>query len=507
MYFFLDFRSVLVFIGQLLVLFYVIFVTKNWRFFKFAWHNNGFFFPMFPFIGTMYIAVIAGQRKNVIAMADFVQKYIGFPFNLWHGYDYYYFTQDPNEAKTLLHNLGAQNKGTVYNDIAYVFQDSLLTIEYKRWRLRRKEYAKCFKPSSLKMFSLDYYKGSSDFIREIMAQNGRQSLSYDDFTKYAFKNFFLTSLGLDKQPENMHRFGECLMQFQEDVAQKLLDPLTPVSMWYYLSPGGRNTAKNMKEITSISRQIFEDKTKQRADFKAFIEHEDNPALLDLMMSLKGTLLNDKNVLDDLVFFSAAASDTSGHFLMICFTLIGMFQDVQEKIYQEIVDLVGQKPILPDDVPKLEYIEAVVHETLRLFPVIPILSRKLDKDVDLGDKVIPKGSNVGISVYHIQRNPTYWPDPLKFDPTRFLPENASKIQPNTYMAFSSGPRDCLGKAQALCMLKITIASVVRNFKVLSKHKSVEEFKVMSALSLKTTHPLDCRFVPRTAELQHGSQEEI
>lgn len=74
------------------------------------------------------------MSDNVIAAVSYMGKHFGFPFNMWHGHDYYYFTKDPAEAKILLHNLSAQNKGTVYKDVAYVFQNSLLTIhcEYEQ---------------------------------------------------------------------------------------------------------------------------------------------------------------------------------------------------------------------------------------------------------------------------------------------------------------------------------------------------------------------------------------
>lgn len=55
----------------------------------------------------------------------------GFPFNVWLGHNYHYFTKDPHEVKTILHNVSAQNKGNAYQDIAYVFQNSLLTIHCK----------------------------------------------------------------------------------------------------------------------------------------------------------------------------------------------------------------------------------------------------------------------------------------------------------------------------------------------------------------------------------------
>ncbi|KAH1009416.1 hypothetical protein HUJ04_001775 [Dendroctonus ponderosae] len=431
---------------------------------------------------------------NVVGILTFIDDVFGFPFNLWLGHNYHYITKDPQEVKTILHNISAQNKGFTYQDISYVFQNSLLTIHYNKWRLRRKEYAKSFKPASLKPFSLDYYKDSCDFIKEVKRQNGELVIAYDTFTKYAFNSFFSTSIALDKKPTNMHRFGECLMEFQSDVARKLLNPLIPASLWLRFQAGGKIVARKVKELRSISEEILRDKNNQREDFKSFVANEETPALLDLMMSLKGGILSDEDIFDDLMFLSSAATDTSGHLLMFMFTLLGMYPEVQQKIYDEVIQLVGENNILPDDVSMLIYTEAFISESLRLLPVVPA-STFISGVYFSGHKIIPKGANVVLSLFHLHRSEKYWEDPQKFDPDRFLPENVSKITPYSYLPFSSGPRDCLGKAQAMVMLKISVGSIVRSFQISSKHKSIDEFELMSSLSLKTKHPLDCHFTPR------------
>lgn len=64
------------------------------------------------------------------------------------------------------------------------------------------------------------------------------------------------------------------------------------------------------------------------------------------------------------------------------------------------------------------------------------------------KIIPKGAFVGIQGYLMNRNPKYYPDPLKFDPDRFLTENLRKSNPFAYVPFSAGPRNCIGKQTKL-----------------------------------------------------------
>ncbi|KAH1009415.1 hypothetical protein HUJ04_001774 [Dendroctonus ponderosae] len=472
--------------------FYALFLIWKWRFFKFSWNNHAFFVPLLPLIGTMYLPVIFGC-KDVVTAVRVVGSKLGFPFNVWIAFDYYYITKNPLDIKAVFHNLSAQNKGSVYDDIAYLFPNSLLTTHYKTWRIRRKEYLKSFKPSTLKRYCLDYFQNSADLVEQFKNRKGEIAISYDVCNRFTFKNFFTTSVGLNQNPEHFSIFADKLLEFEEDLGKKLLNPLLPMSIWSRLHPGGIKTINAMNTIKTVIKQIQEKKLQLRGD------EEDNPhfedtdldqPLLDLMMNIKRTVVNEEDIFTDMVFIAAAATDTTGHTLMAAFTYLGIYQDVQQKLYEEVTDIGGELTF--NDLSKLVYTEAVINETLRLFPVIPFLSRVLEKDIDLGDKVIPRGSHFGVSILDLHRDEKYWPNPLKFDPDRFLTENVANIQPCTFIPFSTGPRDCIGKSQAMAMMKIIIASIVRTFRINSKHTPTEEFQYTSGITMKTRHPLDCTF---------------
>lgn len=93
---------------------------------------------------------------------------------------------------------------------------------------------------------------------------------------------------------------------------------------------------------------------------------------------------------------------------------------------------------------LKYMECVIKEGLRLYPSVPFIARTLEDDIHTKEGYIfPRGSNTFIHIFDLHRNPKHWPEPEKFDPDRFLPENCVNRHPFAYVPFSAGPRNCVG----------------------------------------------------------------
>ncbi|KAJ8922879.1 hypothetical protein NQ315_007914 [Exocentrus adspersus] len=139
-----------------------------------------------------------------------------------------------------------------------------------------------------------------------------------------------------------------------------------------------------------------------------------------------------------------ATDTSGLTLAHTFTLLGMNPEAQEKVYQEVKQSIGlDSPICYTDLPYLKYTERAIFEAMRLLPVTPAIERYASTDIDLGNKTIPAGTNVLVSVFNLHRSEAYWKNPLEYNPDRFLPEEVSERDPYAFIPFSGGPRNCIG----------------------------------------------------------------
>ncbi|KAJ0180020.1 hypothetical protein K1T71_004611 [Dendrolimus kikuchii] len=197
------------------------------------------------------------------------------------------------------------------------------------------------------------------------------------------------------------------------------------------------------------------------------------SFLDLLISLSGRKMGYTNVelREELLTLIVAGTDTSASAIGFTLILLGKYPAVQEKVYQELVEVFGdmERPLEKEDLLKLKYLERVVKESLRLFPPVPFIVRKVLEDIKLpSGRILPAGSGIVVSIWGVHRDPKYWgSDAEHFDPDRFSPERFNLKYPFSYMPFSNGPRNCIGYQYALMSMKTALASILRRFKVVGE----------------------------------------
>jgi len=151
--------------------------------------------------------------------------------------------------------------------------------------------------------------------------------------------------------------------------------------------------------------------------------------------------------------------------------LARYPDIQEKIYQEIQNTIGDNVPTIDDLSKLSYLDCFINETMRLHPAAPFLpTRVATKDFKYNNHVIPKDTIVGIHIAAVQKNPEFWPNPEKFDPDRFLPENRKGRHHYAFLPFSSGPRQCIGNVFSLIEQRLFLTRLIQKFRVLPPKNS-------------------------------------
>ncbi|KAH9510158.1 hypothetical protein Btru_043620 [Bulinus truncatus] len=181
-------------------------------------------------------------------------------------------------------------------------------------------------------------------------------------------------------------------------------------------------------------------------------------------------LSDEEVIGQSMLVIFAGLETTATTLQMCLFELAKHQDIQDKVYEEISTVLQNESPTADDLHNLHYTECVINETLRLHPPIPSINRRAKETRTYGGVTIPKGACVMIPLWHILSDPRIWPEPEKFNPERFAPEEKEKRDPMAFVCFGQGPRLCLGMRLAYLELKQALVHVLRKVKVVLNDKT-------------------------------------
>lgn len=149
--------------------------------------------------------------------------------------------------------------------------------------------------------------------------------------------------------------------------------------------------------------------------------------------------SDEDIRTHLLTLQITASDTTTNLAASCIVFIAMNPEVQQKVYDEIVEIFrGDFDLDYERLNELRYLEMVLKETLRLFSPLPIMVREVIEDCDLGTgKTVKKDTKIVILGYVLHQRRDIWgSDSAKFDPENFSPESVSKRDPYSFIAFGS-----------------------------------------------------------------------
>lgn len=197
-------------------------------------------------------------------------------------------------------------------------------------------------------------------------------------------------------------------------------------------------------------------------------------------------LTEDEALAQCILFFIGGQDTTSSTLALCAYFLAVNPAAQDKLRREVDECIatnGSKPSL-DVVFKLDYLNCVVLETLRLAPPLTRIEREASEDYVLGQTGIkvPKSCIIGIPVYAMHRDPEYFPEPENFYPERFSGENESSVRPFTYLPFGAGPRNCIGMRLAMQAVKMCLMHSVHKARFVRIDKTQVPLKIKHEFGL-------------------------
>lgn len=184
---------------------------------------------------------------------------------------------------------------------------------------------------------------------------------------------------------------------------------------------------------------------------------------DLIGALVDAGERPARIRDTVMVTMLAAHHTTGVAVSWTLHLLGRHPEAAERVADELDRVLGDRAA-PDyaDLRRLTYLDMVLKESMRLYPPGPYGARETAETLVLGDYEIPAGATVFYPFWAVHMNPDHWPEPEKFLPERFTPQEAAKRPRLAYIPFGIGPRSCEGAALAMVKAELVLAVLLKRF---------------------------------------------
>ncbi|HVR61364.1 MAG TPA: cytochrome P450 [Polyangia bacterium] len=185
------------------------------------------------------------------------------------------------------------------------------------------------------------------------------------------------------------------------------------------------------------------------------------ALLLAAQDEDGSRMSDRQLRDETLTLFVAGHETTAHALTYALYLLAGHPDEQEALAAEVAEVLGGRRPGFGDLERLKRAEAVLQESMRLYPPVWGVGREALADVQIGPYRIPKGASVFISQWAVHRDPALFADPERFVPARWLGAPAP-LPRFAYFPFGGGPRICIGNRFAMMEATLILAVLCQRF---------------------------------------------
>ncbi|CAH0407652.1 unnamed protein product [Chilo suppressalis] len=461
---------------------FVVYRIKNKRLYELA-EKTPSVKDSLPLIGVGHKFLGATREDIYKTLKDFSYQSIenGGLVKFWVGPTLHYMITDTEDAEVILKSQLA--KTTAYALLGSFIGKSTLNAPVPVWKYHRKILMPAFTSKMMESYFPTFVAKSRTLVEKLDEQvNKGEFQLFPYMSAYELAIVCETTFGVNVncQEDPNHPFLVQVEIMMEITSERIFNILQHPEWMFKLSPQYAKFCKARQTVNEFILKIVETK---REEIKAKrrtnpegkeidVTESKIPSFLELVLNMeKDIKYTDTELMQELIALTLAGTDTSAISLSFFFELMSKYPDVQEKVYQELHDVFSDstRSLAKEDIPKLQYLDRVLKESLRLYGPSALIARTVEQETKLpSGHTLPAGCDADISIYGIHRDPRHWgPDAETFDPDRFLPGKYDNIQPCSYLPFSNGPRNCPGYHFGTTTLKIAISDVLRKFKIVAE----------------------------------------
>uniref|UniRef100_A0A8D8WTB5 Cytochrome P450 4C1 n=2 Tax=Cacopsylla melanoneura TaxID=428564 RepID=A0A8D8WTB5_9HEMI len=440
--------------------------------------------PALPIIGNAYVFLASMDVifKSMNKMHNKYRRKGHKMYRFWVGPDFIANLIDVKYICTILNQ--SLKKGKTYSLIEDQFHNGIfVNPNIPHWRASRKTIVPVFHFEILKSYIRIFHKEATILARkwEKYADSGATFNPENDINLATFDMVMMSTLGLNPRAQDnpgnqsfMHNFDKLFEITQTRMFNPLLYSNFICKLTGLWAEQKKHAADLIKESQKILDQIRERQRKQKANELNATELDEirnhAKSFAELMMESPGYKKeDDSELISQIVTVIGAGQDTTKSQNIVTLLMLALHPDIQDKVQEEIDRVLGPDPdYCPtyEDLCSLEYIDMVIKESLRMFPAAPIITRDVSEDSDYGNGLtLPGGTTVFVSIYALHRDPRFYPNPDKFDPSRWSPDLVAQRPANCFMPFSTGPRNCIGGKYAMMAMKTVLAKLLKTYRVL------------------------------------------
>lgn len=361
-------------------------------------------------------------------------------------------------------------------------KEGLIVVHGDQWKAQRRTIAPIFQHKHLKRQSQYVSAVLSDYI-DGLGDDNEIDLA-PDMASLTFSVLAKTLLG-DPKGVDHKKLGQAASAAVSASGTLRLDDFLPRPKWFprILSPKGYMALRRMRK--AAEKLLIERRGQSNVDdLVGLLSHAVDPKT--------GRNLTITEQRDNLIGFFIVGHETSALSLTWALYLIGSNPDVQTKILHEIKEVIGGDPITYEHLSQLKYLTAVLNESLRLFPPVPIIGREAICDTTVLDTEMKADDIIVLPIYVMHRSPKFWNNPNTFDPERFLRDPKLGRASLHFKPFGDGPRVCIGASLAMIEAQLAVATIIREFSV---HTESENLKPQVTASLRPSTKIKARFIRR------------
>ena len=191
-------------------------------------------------------------------------------------------------------------------------------------------------------------------------------------------------------------------------------------------------------------------------------HDDPGDLLSALLQNDVKRPPDQEVRDQIITFLMAGHETTAVALSWTWYLLSQDPEVENRFFKELATVLeGRTPTI-EDFPKLRFTEAIVMESMRLYPPVWALIHRSVQDCEIAGYRVKRGAQLIVSQWVVHRDARFYDEPLRFNPDRWTEEFSKRLPRYAYFPFGAGPRACIGKSFAMMEAVLVLASIGQSF---------------------------------------------